>query len=125
MMYPKLEVWQGKTVVIEIVVKKSPAEDAEAVDLTGASALFMLKECIDDEDAMALITKTHMDGIAIYDAAHGLARCTIDGEDTEALDFNYIKEYPFQIKFKTYAGATISSAVALMKVRQSVIHAMP
>jgi hypothetical protein len=125
MMYPKLEVWQGKTVVIEIQIKKSTADDAAAVDITGATARFMLKECIDDEDALALITKTQADGIAIYDAANGLARCTIDGVDTEALDVCVVKEFPFQIKFKTFAGATISSAVSVMKVRQSVIHAMP
>ena len=123
-MYPKLDVWQGKTVVIEIEIEKPTLDGDVPVDLTGATALFMLKECLDHEDSMALITKTHLDGISIYDAPNGLARCTIDGIDTEVLDIEVIREYPFQIKFKTLQGATIASAVALMRIRQSVIKAM-
>jgi hypothetical protein len=78
----ELEMFRGDDESFDIVVTK----DGAPVDLTGAALTFTAKRRLSDADAAAVVQKdSTAGGIAIVDAAQGLARIDIAAGDTATL----------------------------------------
>ena len=124
-MTPVIPAWQGATLKLLVTCWVSAEEDAPFVDLSGSTAIFLMKNCLNDPDDAAVITKTHLDGISYPDAANGKALVTIPGDELEVLDVNCKRNYYGQVSLRLSDTTIIMSPLFKICVYQGAIADTP
>lgn len=97
---------RGNDRTFNVTVKDS---SSVAIDITGYTIFFMVKENTNQADSLAKITKTAV----LTDPTNGIATITIDAADTQDL---IPKNYQYDIKIKDAGGLLVSSLVEEFKL---------
>lgn len=88
-------------------------DDAVAIDITGCTVYFTVKEYDTDADSDAKITKTVT---SHTDAANGITQVSLSDSDTDLT----VKNYFYDIQLKDSAGLITTCAKDSFKVLQDV-----
>ena len=116
MIYTTKEIKRGDSKTYRLEVTDT---SGAAVDLTGATIWYTLKEKRSDSDAEAKIQLSSDDSseINIYDPMNGKARIYIQASHTYSLE---PKDYPFDIQVKFPGGSVNTVILGFLKVHEDV-----
>lgn len=106
----KLKIIRGDTITIPLTITDS---NGSAVDLTGATIFFTIKENLNDADSDALLQKNVTSHVS---DSGGLSQIDLATTDTNLSEGTYY--YDIQIKFSS--GAITSTQPQTLKVYQDV-----
>lgn len=125
--YPLIDVWHGNEVQLQW--SGAVTKDGIPFNLQGASAVFLLKNRLEDPDASAVFTATTENGgIVITAPGNGILVATIPGEQSQILESSTCgcahRDFYAQFAVKLSTGQIVRSATFIIRFNRGAIAAM-
>ena len=128
MTYPTIDAWHGNE--LQLQWRGAVAKDGIPFNLQGASAVFLLKERLEDPDESAALTQTTENGgIIITDPGNGVLVAKITGEQSQGLQSFTCgcphRDYYSQFSVKLSTGQIVKSANFVLRLNRGAVAGTP